>query len=190
MRSMHACSLLALAMVVAGMAPATPAGAAGPAAGSAPLAITPAQAPEQAYDAGVLRVLVPSAMTDGEYAVLELAESSGYRTPAHVHPEMDESFYVLEGILELRMGGATHTLPAGSFVHIPRGTAHAQGSATDQPVRLLATFTPGGFDAFFLDRVELARNVRRSDDDFQPRMLEIVGRYPQWLQPAELPAAD
>jgi quercetin dioxygenase-like cupin family protein len=157
------------------------------ATGNAPIAIPASQAPRQTYDAGTLRVVVPSAMTGGNYSVLELNESPGYRTPPHVHPNMDESFYVLEGTLELQMAGITHKLPAGSFVHIPRGTAHSQGSADDRPVRLLATFSPGAFDAFFLDRVELGKSVRRGDPDFQPRMLELVGKYSYWLQPAGAP---
>jgi len=121
----------------------------------------------------------------GRYAVLELNEAPGYRTPPHVHPGMDESFYVLEGTLELEVGGTTHTLAAGSYVHIPRGTPHAQGSADDLPVKLLTTFTPGGFEAFFLDRVELARTVRRGDEEFLPRMMDVVHRHGAWLQPAQ-----
>ena len=171
---------LAAVSIMAGARAAGPQSEAGP-----PVVVAPGEAAEQAYDAGTLRLILPSSATGGRYAVLELNEGAGYRTPPHVHPGMDESFYVLEGTLELEMGGVTHTLPAGSFVHIPRGTAHAQGSATDQPVRLLTTFTPGGFEAFFLDRVALARTVQRGDEDFQPRMMEVVHRHGQWLQPAE-----
>jgi len=177
------CSLLPGLLAAASLAASSH--AAGPPAVAQPVVAVSGEAAEQPYDAGVLRVLVPSAATGGRYAVLELAEAAGYRTPPHVHPGMDESFYVLEGTLELEMGGATHTLPAGSFVHIPRGTAHAQGSATDRPVKLLTTFSPGGFEAFFLDRVELARTVRRGDEDFLPRMMEVVGRHGAWLQPVD-----
>lgn len=149
-----------------------------------PLVVAAKDAPALAYDAGALRVLVPSASTGGSYALVELIEHAPYRTPAHVHPQLDESFYVLEGTLALEMGGRSHELPAGSYVHIPRGTVHAQGSADDRPVRLLTRLSPGGFEQFFLDRVELARSIGRDHPDFQRRMLEIVRRYPQWLGPA------
>lgn len=187
---MISCLRLALAVASITAFASSPSAATEPKAGGTPLAISSDQAPAQVYDAGILRILVPSAKTGGDYAVLELAEAPGYRTPPHVHPHMDESFYVLEGTLELQMAGVTHRLPAGSFVHIPRGTPHSQGSADDKPARLLATFSPGGFDAFFLDRVELARSVRRGDEDFQPRMIELVKKYPDWLQPAEEPKAE
>ncbi|RYG13933.1 MAG: cupin domain-containing protein [Burkholderiales bacterium] len=154
----------------------------------AALAVPANQAESQPYDAGSLRVIASSENTGGTFAVLELHEAGGYLTPPHVHPGMDESFYVLEGTLQLHMQGRTQTLGAGSYVFIPRGTPHAQGSADKNPVRLLATFTPGGFDGFFLDRVQLARTTQRTDPEFQGRMLDIVRRYPQWLKPAELPA--
>lgn len=159
-----------------------------PATAPLPLAITPADAPMQAYDAGELRVLVPGSRTGGDFSVVELKEMPGYRTPPHMHPSMDESFYVLEGTLEINLAGTVHRVPPGSFVHVPRGTPHAQGAADGQPVRMLAWLSPGGFEAFFTDRVELARTVQRGDAGFQPRMLEIVDRYGDWLQPAELPA--
>ncbi|MGJ4802425.1 cupin domain-containing protein [Luteimonas sp. SDU82] len=142
------------------------------------------EAAEQRYDAGRLRLLVPSARSGGTYALIELHEDAPYRTPAHVHPGLDESFYVLEGTLALEMDGRSLTLPAGSYVHIPRGTVHAQGSADDRPVKLLTRLSPGGFEQFFLDRVELAKTVGREDPGFQDRMMEIVRRYPQWLGPA------
>ncbi|MEG3049046.1 MAG: cupin domain-containing protein [Thermomonas sp.] len=160
---------------------------------SAPAAALPviaADGPSQPYDAGTLRVLVPSSATDGRFSVVELTEQPPYRTPAHVHPEMDESFYVLEGTLALDIDGRSHRLPAGSFVHIPRGTVHAQGSADERPVTLLATFSPGAFDRFFIDRVELAKSVQRSDAGFQDRLVEIVRRYPRWLAPPPVPAAE
>lgn len=170
---------------VAVLFPCMAAMAAGPAPAQVepPLVVAADQAPAMPYDAGALRVLVPSTRTGGAYALLELQEQAPYRTPAHVHPGLDESFYVLEGTLALEMG-RSHVLPAGSWVHIPRGTVHAQGSAGDGVVRLLTRLSPGGFEQFFLDRVELARTIGREHPDFQQRMLEIVRRYPQWLGPA------
>ena len=146
--------------------------------------------PAQPYDAGTLRVLVPASATEGRFSVVELTEQAPYRTPAHQHPEMDESFYVLEGTLALEIDGRSHRLPAGSFVHIPRGTVHAQGSADDRPVKLLTTLSPGAFEQFFIDRVELAKSVQRGDPGFQDRLLEIVRRYPRWPAPPPAPAAE
>ena len=174
-----------VALLLLSFAPATRAQS----AADGPLPVIAADAPSHSYDAGTLRVLVPSSATEGRFSVVELTEHPPYRAPAHVHPEMDESFYVLEGTLALELEGRSHRLPAGSFVHIPRGTVHAQGSTDDRPVRLLTTLSPGAFEQFFLDRVALAKSVQRSDPGFQARLLEIVRRYPRWLAPPPDPAA-
>lgn len=154
-----------------------------------PVVVSAEVAPWLAYDAGRLRILESAESTGGRYSVLELHEQPEYKTPPHLHPDMDETFYVLEGTLELRLPGRTHRLPAGSYVHIPRNTPHAQGSADEKPVRLLVTISPGAFERFFLDRVELLTKTPRDHPDFRRRYLEIVRKHSKWLQPATLEPA-
>ncbi len=154
--------------------------------------VVPAEdAPWLEYDAGKLRVLASADRTGGSYSVLELHELPAYQTPPHLHPGMDETFYVLEGTLELRLPGKTYHLGAGSYAHVPRNTPHAQGSADDRPVRVLITLSPGDFEAFFLDRVALVARMPRGHPDFRRSYLEIVRKHAAWLQPATLePSAD
>lgn len=155
-----------------------------------PIVVSAEQAAWQTHDAGRFRILTPSADTNGRYSLLELVELPGYKTPPHKHPGMDETFYVLEGTLELRIAGMTHRLPAGSYVHIPRDTPHAQGSTDDKAVRLLVTLSPGGFESFFVDRAALTAKVLRGHEDFQRLYMEIIRKHSRWLQPASLgPAA-
>lgn len=154
-----------------------------------PLVVSTEQAPLRTHDAGRIRILVSSASTNGRYSLLELTELPGYKTPPHMHPDMDETFYVLEGTLELRIGDQTHRLGAGSYAHIPRNTPHAQGSADEKPVRLLVTLSPGEFESFFLDRADLVTSTPRGHPDFQRLYLEIVRKHSRWLQPATLAPA-
>src|SRR5579871_6741575 len=56
--------------------------------------------------------------------------------PLHVHAEMDEAFYVLEGALVVRFGDDQREVTAGSFVWIPRGTAHAFANASASVTRM------------------------------------------------------
>lgn len=163
-----------------------PASAAEPPAAATPVVVTAEEAPWLEYDAGKLRILESAASTGGRYSVLELHELPGYKTPAHMHPDMDETFYVLEGTLELKLADKTYLLRPGSYVHIPRNTPHAQGSADDKPVRVLITVSPGEFEAFFLDRVGLVAKTPRGHADFQRLYLEIVRKHSKWLQPASL----
>lgn len=144
--------------------------------------------PALPYDAGFLRVIVASATTHGKLGVVELTELPGYETPWHRHDNFEESFYVLEGALTMRIQGKTYELPAGSFVSIPRGTPHSQGNATRAPVKLLTTFSPGGFEDFFLDRVELFKTMKRGSPGFGGEMRKLLDKHSRWIQPAEAPA--
>ena len=153
----------------------------------AAFALAGAASASDTTDAGTVRFLATSEQTGGRFAVLEVEEKPGYLTPPHRHDAMDETFYVLEGVLRVTMDGKTVDHPAGSFVVIPRGKVHAQGSGTDKPVRVVITVTPGGFEGFFAGRVELARTARRGEPAFDEGMMKLLQENAQWLQPAEPP---
>ncbi len=92
--------------------------------------------------------------TDGLFSLLEV-ELTGDGPPQHIHKIEDETFYVLEGEVKFLMGEHTMIAKAGTFVHIPRGTVHAWCLTGKEPAKLLATFTPAGFEKFFEDAVDL-----------------------------------
>lgn len=146
-----------------------------------PLVVETRQITPLAYDAGEVRIIATSAQTEGRSGTVEALEMPGFRTPWHRHDGADEYFYVLEGVLTMRVGDRQYELPAGSFAFVPKGTPHGQANTGKVPVRVLITFAPGGFEQFFLDRVKLAETVKPGDPDFVPRMMALSGRYPQWI---------
>jgi quercetin dioxygenase-like cupin family protein len=129
---------------------------------------------ELTYDAGTMRMLASSADTNGAWSLVELKEMPGYHTNLHRHNHTDEAFYVIEGVLTVKMNNKIIDYPAGSYVLIPRGTPHAQGNRGKAPVKVLLTMTPGGFEQSFLDRVELFKTVKPSDPDFRKRRDELT----------------
>jgi quercetin dioxygenase-like cupin family protein len=131
------------------------------------------------YDAGTLRMLASSDDTHGAWSLVELTEIPGYKTNLHRHNHTDEAFYVLEGVLTVRLNDKTSEYPAGSYVLIPRGTPHAQGNRGKVPVKLLLTMTPGGFERSFQDRVELFKTAKPDDPDFRKKRKEnaVKGNY-------------
>lgn len=141
------------------------------------LVFNPDEPQSFAYDAGKVRFLTSSEATEGAWSLVELTEMPGYKTPWHRHNDADEAFYVLEGVLTARIADSTYELPAGSYVLIPRGTPHAQGNLGNVPVKVLVATTPGGFERFFADRVELFRTVKPDNPVFMKRMTEIVDRH-------------
>jgi len=134
------------------------------------------------YDAGKVKFIATSEDTKGAYAVVELTEMPGYKTAWHQHNNCEEAFYVVEGVLTIKLADKLYEMPAGSYILIPRGTPHGQGNFTNKPVRLLTTFSPGGFDLFFRDRVELYKTIKPGDPTFQKRFDELREKHRKWVE--------
>jgi quercetin dioxygenase-like cupin family protein len=61
----------------------------------------------------------------------------------HLHHEMEEAFYVLEGTIEYRCGDQMILAKAGSMIQIPPGIAHKFRNVGPAHARHLALVTPG-----------------------------------------------
>ena len=97
--------------------------------------------------------------TGGSLVLLENLTAPGGGPPPHLHLREDEFFYVLDGEFEIRVGDERHTVAAGGFAFVPRGTVHNFRNVTDVPARILVGFTPGGIEGFFRE------SGRRAIDD-------------------------
>lgn len=156
-------------------------------------------APAQQMSARVVRADAAPTVEFGEGVALKLTgegnapisqlrvvERPGYRTPLHVHHQMDETFYVLSGELTLFFGGVVHKLGPGDYAFVPRGTPHAQGNETTQDNVIILTLVPGAFEGFFDDRAELVLETPPDHPDYtagmmragQPYDIEILGPAP------------
>jgi quercetin dioxygenase-like cupin family protein len=70
-------------------------------------------------------------------------------TPAHIHANEDELFYVLEGEHVVTVGDEEKTLGPGDSLWAPRGVPHAQRRVNPGEGRILLAILPGGFEGFF-----------------------------------------
>lgn len=104
---------------------------------------------------GTVRILADKATTGGSWSTLERIEPPGTRTGLHRHNRMDEAFYVVSGTFSVHIGGTLHRLGPGGFVFIPKGTPHAQGNSSDQPVKIVSFFSPAGWEQSTRDRANL-----------------------------------
>ena len=95
---------------------------------------------------GRMAIKARGEQTAGAFALLELTQPREIPgPPLHVHRECDETYYVLEGTLTVRLGVRTIDAAAGSFVLIPRGTMHTFTNRGEQPVRFLGTISPASY---------------------------------------------
>ena len=140
------------------------------------------QREEQPYDYGKGRFLLGEVDTQGAWSLIEITEEPGYKTPLHRHNSWDESFYILAGTLTVKLADSIYTLPTGSFMFIPRGTAHGQANFGSVSVKLLMTITPSGFERHMRDRMELFKTVKPGSPQFSKGMDYLRKKNAQYIE--------
>jgi quercetin dioxygenase-like cupin family protein len=84
----------------------------------------------------------------GGFLLFEDSVEPGKRTPLHVHPGAEETFYLLAGSILLHVDGTEHELRTGGVAVIPRDVPHAFMALADG-ARMLCLHTPGGGEEFY-----------------------------------------
>ncbi|MDP8942609.1 MAG: cupin domain-containing protein [Actinomycetota bacterium] len=97
--------------------------------------------------------------TGGRLAIVDYVVPHRFAGPAMHRHEFEESFYVLEGNLRLRVGDEEAELAPGAFAHVPGGVAHSFWNPSDRPARFLITMAPAGFERFFEEAMAEARKA-------------------------------
>jgi mannose-6-phosphate isomerase-like protein (cupin superfamily) len=83
----------------------------------------------------------------------------GFDTGLHVHERLEETWYVLDGELEFRLGEETFNAASGACVFVPPHVPHAFANRTQAPAKFLLMTSPPTHDRYF---VELADILARS----------------------------
>jgi len=92
------------------------------------------------------------------FVLLEDRMVRGKTTPLHLHPNEDETIYVLEGELLVHSEGEEHRVVQGGLFFAPRGLPHAF-MVTSETARVLALQTPGTGELFYRDAGETVRTA-------------------------------
>jgi mannose-6-phosphate isomerase-like protein (cupin superfamily) len=101
--------------------------------------------PGQGHRVGNVEFLARTADTPRfTFGIIELAP--GRELEAHVHPDEDDAFYIVEGEMTFIFGDQRATAPPGTFVLVPPGVEHGFRNDRTQPVRMLNIHAPAGFD--------------------------------------------
>ncbi|MBL7718582.1 MAG: cupin domain-containing protein [Flavipsychrobacter sp.] len=96
------------------------------------------------------RVILSGDETNGNMAIIEMNVPPGSGPLPHEHPAFMESFYVLEGEVEMRTKDQVFLAEKGAMVTIPlNGPVHAFKNNSQAMARLLCIVSPSGLDAMF-----------------------------------------
>jgi mannose-6-phosphate isomerase-like protein (cupin superfamily) len=91
-----------------------------------------------------MRFIASGAQTNKDYGLFEYAipGNTGGAAP-HYHRTFSETFYLLDGELEVLNGTDWVTAGPGDLVYVPRDSVHGFRNSRAEPARFLILFTPG-----------------------------------------------
>lgn len=72
-----------------------------------------------------------------ETVVLEMTLPVGSSAPLHVHDDLDDTWYILDGEMVVRCGDDTYVVGAGHWVSMPRGVPHTFRVMGERDARIL-----------------------------------------------------
>lgn len=81
---------------------------------------------------------------------------------------------MLEGTPTFRLDDDVFVARPGDFVNVPKGTLHNFRNDSDQPIRMILTFTPAGIEKFFEECLERAWDITQECPD---NLAEVGARY-------------
>lgn len=137
------------------------------------------------------RILVTDKETGGAFAAIDMLIPPNGGPGPHSHAGFQESFYIIDGEIEVRSEVSTYIAKKGSFVSIPKGgIVHCFKNKTDQVAHLLCLVVPSGLEEFFM---EIGQPVAVGsflppppmDEEAMKKILPIVEKYGQKLFPPD-----
>jgi uncharacterized RmlC-like cupin family protein len=98
----------------------------------------------------------------------------------HRHSREDETFYVLDGQVEFKIGERGERVikgDPGSFVFAPRGIPHAFKNVGTTPAKFLVIISPAGFEKFLQERAALEKEVPTTDPSHAAKRKALDEKY-------------
>ncbi|CAI6083018.1 quercetin 2,3-dioxygenase [Cohnella sp. JJ-181] len=126
-------------------------------------------------------ILVSGEDTNGEFCVVHCAVKKDDGPPLHLHEQEDESFYILEGEVEMTIGEKVIVAKAAEYVFAPRGIPHTFKVKSDK-AKFLVTAYPAGFDSFVKElgvpyEEGMEDRVGPPTPEGLQRLLEVAQKY-------------
>ena len=82
---------------------------------------------------------------DMETVVLEMTLPVGSSAPLHVHDDLDDTWYILDGEMAVRCGDDVSVVGPGYWVSMPRGVPHTFRVVGDREARILLVHDNASF---------------------------------------------
>ncbi|WP_088889995.1 cupin domain-containing protein [Leptolyngbya ohadii] len=120
--------------------------------------------------------------TNGHFGLFEFVMEPGANGASpHIHKELTEMFYVVEGEIELVLGDRRIIAELRTFLLVPENTPHGFSNAGQTIATLLILFCPADSrEQYFEGLAELTKNGRQPS---QEELLDLMQRFDQYPVP-------
>lgn len=119
---------------------------------SDPITVGPKDGQHVSVVGDTYRILVSGKETGGAFATIDMLIPPNGGPGPHSHPDFQESFYIIDGELEVKSEGSSYTAKKGSYVVIPKGgIVHGFKNKTDSLTHVLCVVVPSGLEEMFLE---------------------------------------
>lgn len=96
-----------------------------------------------------IRTIIHSSQTDKQFSNVEVAVAPKQMgPPPHVHENLDELMYVLEGTATVMIGEKIYEIEAGGWNFRPRRIVHTFWNASDKPLRFIDSYFNQNFEDY------------------------------------------
>lgn len=143
------------------------------------------------FAGGNYRILVTGKETGGAFATIEMLVPPNAGPGPHSHADFHETFYVLEGEVEVRSEAGVYTAQKDSYVVIPKGgIVHKFQNKTGSLARLLCVVVPSGLEEMFIALGKPAAPGTFTppppmDENGMKEMTRLAEQYGQKLYPPD-----
>jgi len=153
------------------------------------IAVTADEGPSISMVGDTYRIIVKGEQTNDAYALIDMLIPPGGGPPPHSHVTFQESFYILDGQIEVITKEKKYIATKGSYVNIPfYGPVHKFINKTDKNAHILCLLTPAGMEKMFEEIGKpVAANTFLPPSQMTPEELKqiqsIAEKYGQKLYP-------
>ncbi len=117
-----------------------------------PFYISPTQALVPGPGNVDIRTIIHSKKTGKQFSNVEVAVAPKQMGPSpHMHKDLDELMYVLEGTATVMIGKEIYEVEAGGWNFRPRRIVHSFWNASDKPLRFIDCFFNQSFEDYLED---------------------------------------
>ncbi|MFT4205061.1 MAG: cupin domain-containing protein [Chitinophagaceae bacterium] len=151
-----------------------------------PVLIKPGEGEQFSNPSSSFTQKITAADTGGGFSCTETIVNDGWLVgPPHLHHNLDEIMYVLEGTITLLIGEDVIELPEGSWHLRPRKIIHTFWNKSGKPAKIIDIYLPGGFEEYLKQLCGMYKQYGKIEVSEVQKLIKVYDIEPHFelLQP-------